>query len=284
MHFETNVETGRLMFYGPDFRAMFHRAADLVDKILRGVPPADLPVTLRKRYELVINQNTATALGIPIPRGVRGRPSRVGRLFEDLARRHQAARKEDGVRGCETQLVAPRLLTAPTSGLRRRAFVALLCSAALAPVVNPYPACAQQQGKVPTIGFLGATTPSIWSAFLPPFQQRLRELGWIDGQNIAIEYRWAEGREDRYAEFADEFVRRKVDVIVTAGTAAAAAVKSATTTIPIVFAAAGDPVGTGLVASLARPGGNVTGLSNQQTDLAGKRLEQLHSVPPVSSG
>ena len=162
----------------------------------------------------------------------------------------------------------------------RRAFVALLCSAALAPVVNPYPACAQQRGKVPTIGFLGATTPSIWSAFIPPFQQRLRELGWIDGQNIAIEYRWAEGREDRYAEFADEFVRRKVDVIVTASTAAAAAAKSATTTIPIVFAAAGDPVGTGLVASLARPGGNVTGLSNQQTDLAGKRLEQLHRVVP----
>src|SRR5262249_5334744 len=117
----------------------------------------------------------------------------------------------------------------------RRAFVALLCSAALAPVVDPYPACAQQQGKVPTIGFLGATTPSIWSAFLPPFQQRLRELGRIDGPNIAIEYGWAEGREDRYAEFADELVRRKVDVIVTAGTAAAAAAKIATTTIPIVF-------------------------------------------------
>src|SRR6187455_638549 len=122
--------------------------------------------------------------------------------------------------------------------MRRREFIALLGGAALAPLV--YPACAQQRGKVPTIGFLGATTPSIWSAFIPPFQQRLRELGWIDGQNIAIEYRWAEGREDRYAEFADEFVRRKVDVIVTASTAAAAAAKSATTTIPIVFAAAGD--------------------------------------------
>src|SRR5215471_3644537 len=164
--------------------------------------------------------------------------------------------------------------------VRRREFITLLGGAALAPLVNPYPACAQQRGKVPTIGFLGATTPSIWSAFITPFQQRLRELGWIDGQNIAIEYRWAEGREDRYAEFADEFVRRKVDVIVTASTAAAAATKSATTTIPIVFAAAGDPVGTGLVASLARPGGNVTGLSNQQTDLAGKRLEQLHRVVP----
>src|SRR6516162_229320 len=119
---------------------------------------------------------------------------------------------------------------------RRREFITLLGSAALAPLVNPYSACAQQRGKVPTIGFLGATTPSIWSAFIPPFQQRLRELGWIHGQNIAIEYRWAEGREDRYAEFADEFVRRKVDVIVTASTAAAAAAKSATTIIPIVFA------------------------------------------------
>jgi putative ABC transport system substrate-binding protein len=184
------------------------------------------------------------------------------------------------VRGYKTRSAAPMLSTAPTSGLRRREFVALLCGAALAPVVYPLSAPAQQRGKLPTIGFLGATTPSIWSAFVPPFQQRLRELGWIDGRNIAIEYRWAEGREDRYAEFADEFVRRKVDVIVTASTAAVVAAKNATATIPIVFAAAGDPVGTGLVASLARPGGNVTGLSNQQTDLAGKRLEQLHRVVP----
>jgi putative tryptophan/tyrosine transport system substrate-binding protein len=184
------------------------------------------------------------------------------------------------VRGYKTRSAAPMLSTAPTSGLRRREFVALLCGLALAPVVHPFSASAQQQGRLPTIGFLGATTPSIWSAFISPFQQRLRELGWIDGRNVAIEYRWAEGREDRYAEFADEFVRRKVDVIVTASTAAVAAAKNATTTIPIVFAAAGDPVGTGLVASLARPGGNVTGLSNQQTDLAGKRLEQLHRVVP----
>jgi putative ABC transport system substrate-binding protein len=161
--------------------------------------------------------------------------------------------------------------------MRRREFITFLGGAAAA---WPVGTRAQQARNLPTIGFLGATTPSIWSAFIPPFQQRLRELGWIDGQNIAIEYRWAEGRGDRYAEFADEFVRRKVNVIVTAGTAAAAAVKSATTIIPIVFAAAGDPVGTGLVASLARPGGNVTGLSNQQTDLASKRLEQLHRVVP----
>jgi ABC-type uncharacterized transport system substrate-binding protein len=188
------------------------------------------------------------------------------------------------VRGCETRSAAPMLSTAPTSGLRRREFVALLCGLALAPVVHPFSASAQQRGRLPTIGFLGATTPSIWSAFISPFQQRLRELGWIDGQNIAIEYRWAEGREDCYAEFADEFVRRKVDVIVTASTAAVAAAKNATTTIPIVFAAAGDPVGTGLVASLARPGGNVTGLSNQQTDLAASGSSSCAELYPASSG
>jgi putative ABC transport system substrate-binding protein len=173
------------------------------------------------------------------------------------------------VRGCETRLVT-----------RRREFVTLLCGAAVGPLVWPLSARAQQRNKVPTIGFLGSTTPTVWSAFVAAFLQRLRELGWIDGRNIAIEYRWAEGRDDRYDEFAAEFVRLKVDVIVTAGTAAVIAVKKATSTIPIVFAAAGDPVGTGLVASLARPGHNITGLSNQQTDLAGNRLQLLREVVP----
>ena len=110
--------------------------------------------------------------------------------------------------------------------------------------------------------------------------QRLRELGWIEGRTIAIEYRWAEGRDERFAEIAAEFVRLKVDVIVTSGTPQVVAAKQATSVIPIVFAAAGDPVGTGLVASLARPGGNVTGLSILATDLAGKRLELLREVVP----
>ena len=140
---------------------------------------------------------------------------------------------------------------------------------------------AEQQGKSPTIGFLGATTPTIWSAFVGAFVQRLRELGWIDGRNVAIEYRWAEGQEDRYAVFAAELVQRRVDVIVTAGTSATMSVKKATPTIPVVFASAGDPVRTGLVASLARPGGNVTGLSNLQTDLGGIRLELLREVIPT---
>ena len=110
--------------------------------------------------------------------------------------------------------------------------------------------------------------------------QRLRELGWIEGRTVAIEYRWAEGRSERFAEIAAEFVRLKVDVIVTGGTAAVLAAKQATSVIPIVFAVARDPVGDGLVASLARPGGNVTGLSIQPTDLAGKRLELLREVVP----
>lgn len=165
-------------------------------------------------------------------------------------------------------------------GLRRREFLTLL-GAAVSPPIWPHVALAQQAGKVPTIGFLGATTPTIWSANVNAFVNRLRELGWIDGRNVVIEYHWGEGRDDRFAELAAEFVDRKVDVIVTAGTTAVMAVKKATSTIPIVFAAAGDPVRTGLVASLARPGGNVTGLSNLQTDLGGRRLELLREIAPA---
>ena len=133
-------------------------------------------------------------------------------------------------------------------------------------------------GKLPTIGFLGAATASAWGHWVAAFVQRLRELGWIEGRTVAIEYRWAEGRSERYNEIAAEFVRLKVDVIVTWGTASVIAAKQATSVIPIVFALAGDPVGTGLVASLARPGGNVTGLSSQSADLGGKRLELLREV------
>ncbi len=159
----------------------------------------------------------------------------------------------------------------------RRAFLA---GAGAALVATPLAAEAQQAGKLPTIGYLGANTPSAESQRIAAFVQRLRELGWIEGRTIAIEVRWAEGRNERFAEIAAEFVRLKVDVIVTAGTAAVVAAKQATSVIPIVFAVAGDPVGTGLVASLARPGGNVTGLSLQAADIAGKRLELLREVVP----
>jgi putative ABC transport system substrate-binding protein len=160
--------------------------------------------------------------------------------------------------------------------MRRREFMTLLGSAAAA---WPLAARAQQPGKLPTIGFLGAS-PSIESQRVAAFVQRLRELAWIDGRNLAIEYRWAEGRNERYAEAAAELVRLKVDVIVTVATPATLAAKQATTLIPIVFGAASDPVGTGLVESLARPGGNVTGLSNQISETGGKKLELLREVVP----
>jgi putative ABC transport system substrate-binding protein len=119
---------------------------------------------------------------------------------------------------------------------------------------------------VATIGFLGSLSPSAQSTWTAAFVQRMRERGWIEGRTVAIEYRWAEGRSERFAEIAAEFVRLKVDVIVTAGTDAVIAVKKATSVIPIVFVLAVDPVGMGLVTSLARPGGNITGLSIQQAD------------------
>ena len=159
--------------------------------------------------------------------------------------------------------------------MKRRDFITLLGGAAAWPLA----AHAQQAGKLPTIGFLGAD-PSIESKRVAAFVQRLRELGWIDGRNLAIEYRWAEGRNERYAENVAELVRLKVDVIVTVATVPTLAAKQATAVIPIVFAAAGDPVGTGLVASLARPGGNVTGLSAQTAETAGKRLELLREIVP----
>jgi putative ABC transport system substrate-binding protein len=162
-------------------------------------------------------------------------------------------------------------------GIRRREFIALLGSTA---ATWPSAARAQQPAKLPFIGFMGQTTRSVAGEWTAAFVQRLRELGWIDGHNVAIEYRWGEGRDERFAEIAAEFVRLKVDVIVTSGTSQVLAAKRVTSVIPIVFATAGDPVGTGLVTSLARPGGNVTGLSNQMLDLEGKQLELLREVVP----
>jgi putative tryptophan/tyrosine transport system substrate-binding protein len=159
--------------------------------------------------------------------------------------------------------------------MRRREFITLVGGAAAS---WPLAGKAQQSGKLPTIGFLGADA-SAFSPWTAAFVARLRELGWIEGRTIAIEYRWSEGRPERYAEIAAEFVRLKVDVIVTVGSAVPI-VKQATSAIPIVFAVGIDPVGSGLVASLAKPGGNVTGLSIQANELAGKRIELLREVVP----
>src|SRR5499427_6896554 len=160
--------------------------------------------------------------------------------------------------------------------MRRREFITLLGGAAAA---WPLAAGAQQPAKLPTIGLLGAGTLSAWSLWVAAFVQRLRELGWIEGRTVAIEYRWAEGRSERFTEIGAEFVRLKVDVIITVGTAVAA-LKQVTSAIPIVFAAAADPLGSGLVTSLARPGGNVTGLSMQSTELVTKRCEFLREILP----
>jgi putative tryptophan/tyrosine transport system substrate-binding protein len=159
--------------------------------------------------------------------------------------------------------------------VRRRDFIKVIAGSMTA---WPLAARAQQPGKLPTIGFLG-TDALVWSPYTAAFVQRLRELGWIEGRTIAIEYRWSEGHPARNAEIAAEFVRMKVDVILT-NTTAAGTVKQATSVIPIVFPLGIDPVGGGLIGSLAQPGGNVTGVTNQQSDLAGKRLELLREVLP----
>jgi ABC-type uncharacterized transport system substrate-binding protein len=159
--------------------------------------------------------------------------------------------------------------------VQRREFITLLGGTAAWPV-----AVRAQPAKLPTIGFLGPLSLSAQTEWTAAFVQRMREHGWIEGRTIAIEYRWAEGRSERFAEIAVAFVRLKVDVIVTAATASVIAVKHATSVIPIVFAAAADPLGNKLVASLARPGSNVTGLSIQSADLAGKRLGLLRELVP----
>ncbi|HMI14612.1 MAG TPA: ABC transporter substrate-binding protein, partial [Bradyrhizobium sp.] len=158
--------------------------------------------------------------------------------------------------------------------MRRREFITLLGGtvAALPVVVRAL--------RLPVIGFLGAGAPSSTSQWLAAFSSRLHQLGWIEGRNVAIEYRWAEGRTERYAEIAAEFVGLRVDIIVAYGAAALVAAKQTTSVIPIVFGMAGDPLGDGLVASLARAGGNVTGLSILETGSGSKRVELLHEVVP----
>jgi putative ABC transport system substrate-binding protein len=160
--------------------------------------------------------------------------------------------------------------------VKRRQFISMLGGAAAWPLA----ARAQQVAKLPTIGVLGSSTSATMGRRVTAFVQRLRELGWIEGRTIVIEYRWTQGSRERAAEMAAEFVRLSVDVIVTSGTPTIMAAKQATAVIPIVFANATDPVGSGLVASLGRPGGNVTGLSSQQLDSSAKRLALLREAVP----
>src|SRR5262249_21853049 len=160
--------------------------------------------------------------------------------------------------------------------IRRREFISTLCGMAAARSL----AARAQQPKAATIGLLGTGSAAAQGQWTAAFVQRMRELGWVEGRNLTIEYRWAEGQTERLAELAGDLVRLKVDVILTHNTPGPLAAKQATSTIPIVFATAGDPVGTGIVASLVRPGGNVTGLSSQTPDVAGRRLELLRELIP----
>ena len=162
--------------------------------------------------------------------------------------------------------------------MRRRDFIIVIGRAAVA-----WPVGVHAQHKIPRIGFMGNSTAALETNLVDAFRAGLRELGYEEGRNIAIEYRWAEGNYDRFPMLAAELIATKVDAIVTAGTPAALAVKSATTTVPLVMVAVGDPIGTGLVSSLARPGGNLTGLSSIAPDLEGKRLQLLREVVPALS-
>jgi putative ABC transport system substrate-binding protein len=161
--------------------------------------------------------------------------------------------------------------------MRRREFITLLGGTMGA---WPLATRAQVAGKLPTVGFLASGTSSSHGRLVSAFTKRLGELNWIEGRTVAIEVRWSEGHSDRAAEIAAEFVRRKVDVIVTTGTPTTMAAKQATAAIPIVFASASDPVAGNLVASFAQPGGNVTGLSNEWGELATKRVELLRDIVP----
>jgi putative ABC transport system substrate-binding protein len=162
----------------------------------------------------------------------------------------------------------------------RRAFLVAACCPLFA---LPLAADAQQPAKMPRVGFLGNSTAALEANLVGPFREGLRDLGYVEGRNILIEYRWAEGKYERFPGLIAELIALKVDVIVTAGTPAALAVRKATTSIPLVMVAVGDPVGSGLVASLARPGGNLTGLVSIAPDLEGKRLELLTEVVPKLS-
>ena len=262
------VDEGGLMSYGVDYDDLYRRAAVYVDKILKGAKPADLPVQQATKFEFVINLKAAKQIGLTLSPDV----SRAGESSDQVmldCRLSSVRRDEEQMKRCD--LILSTIKIYGPSTLVRHALCALL-----------RPREAQQPKKVPRIGYLSAFDAASDSARSEAIRLALRELGYIEGQNIAIEYRYAEGKRDRLPELAAELVRLKVDIIVVSGGADwVQAAKNATKTIPIVMTGDGvDPVEAGLVESLARPGGNVTGITNLSRELGGKRLELLKEAVP----